>query len=94
MWFSDTCKNTQWTRVGNILGGGSGQPTWTRSWGYAGYQDDENDEMYQEALRRSRQTYENEQFFDRSFTPTAPPAEDQVPDLVGVRPPLYAQERR
>jgi len=91
MWFSDTCTNTPWTRVGNILGGGSAQPAWTRSWGYAGFHDDENDEMYQEALRRSRQTYENEQFFDRSFTPTAPPAEDQVPDLVGVRPPLYAQ---
>lgn len=83
---------TAWSHTGGggqVLGHGQ-QPTWTRSWGYAGYIDDEEDQ-YQEALRRSRQEYE--QSMGRSFTPSAPPAEDDmVPDLVGVRPPLYAQE--
>ena len=73
---------------GQVLGHGQ-QPAWTRSWGYAGYIDDE-DEQYQEALRQSRQEYE--QSMGRSYTPSAPPAEaDMVPDMVGVRPPLYAQ---
>ena len=86
--------------LGHTLGGG-GQPAWTRSWGYAGYQEgEEEEEDYQEALRRSRESWEFEQGSHR-FTPTAPPLEgeegevweaDLVPDLVRRRPPLYAQD--
>ena len=91
LWCQSLTDNVSWSSPGHTLG--SAQPTWTRSWGYAGYVDDE-DEEYQEALRRSHQTYQDEQFFNRSFTPSAPPAEhdDMVEDIVGVRPPLYAQE--
>ena len=91
LWCQSLTDHVSWSSPGHTLG--SAQPTWTRSWGYAGYVDDE-DEEYQEALRRSHQTYQDEQFFDRSYTPSAPPAEhdDMVQDMVGVRPPLYAQE--
>ena len=86
---------------GHRLGGGA-QPAWTRSWGYAGYEEEEEryQEEYQEALRRSRESYQYEQG-SHSFTPTAPPQEMEegelgedglVPDLVRQRPPLYAQE--
>ena len=87
---------------GHRLGGGGGaQPAWTRSWGYAGYEEElRYQEEYEEALRRSRGTFQYEQG-SHSFTPTAPPQEmDEgevgdvgvVPDLVRQRPPLYAQE--
>ena len=54
------------------------------------------EEELQEALRRSRWSQEQEAQETHGFTPTAPPMEEEegelVPDLVGVRPPLYAQE--
>ena len=96
-WCADMCGDQSWSRPGHVLGHGNhgGQPEWTRSWGYAGYQDDEEDD-YHEAVRRSQQTYYQEQWSDRNYTPSAPPAENGdggvVPDMVGVRPPLYAQE--
>ena len=94
-WARGLCSELSWAGPGQQLGGGAGQPAWTRSWGYAGYSQDP-DTQYEEALRRSRQTHEEEEERrSRTYTlsPSAPPAEEEdlVPDLVRLRPPLYAQ---
>jgi len=89
----------RWSSGGQRLGGEENhQPNWTRSWGYAGHNEDvyseysETDMDMEEAMERSRQTYEEEQN-GRSFTPSAPLEEghEMIPDMVRVRPPIYAQ---
>lgn len=101
--FSAWLSGHRWTPGGHRLGSSDSQqnqqPNWTRSWGYAGhngeayseYSDNMPDNEMEEAMERSRQTHEAEQF-GRSYTPSAPPEEDleRFPDLVRVRPPIYA----
>ena len=93
-WGWDTGR-VSWSGPGHALGGQ--QPDWTRSWGYAGHQAEEEEGELLEALRRSRTTFEEEQSRSQSYAPSAPPPEPGeyegvVPELVRVRPPLYAQE--
>ena len=99
VFWSDLTGDRTFSGRGQRLGAGGaegGQPAWTRSWGYAGYEERREEEELQEALRRSRWSQEQEAQEAHGFTPTAPPMEEEegelVPDLVGVRPPLYAQE--
>ena len=91
---SDLTGDRTFSGPGRRLGTGGGQPAWTRSWGYVGYEERQEEEEYQEDLRRSRWSCQEEERSD-SYTPSAPLLEGEeglVPDLVGVRPPLYAQE--
>eukprot|EP00092_Neocalanus_flemingeri_P001620 GFUD01001727.1.p1 GENE.GFUD01001727.1~~GFUD01001727.1.p1 ORF type:complete len:545 (+),score=93.94 GFUD01001727.1:155-1789(+) len=100
--FSKRFSGHSWSSAGQRLGrlgtGENHQPNWTRSWGYAGQNGDTYTESSQnvqdyemeEALERSRQTHESEQY-GRSYTPSAPPEEEvgRFPDMVRARPPIY-----
>jgi len=94
---SNWVSSHSWPRHGQRLGGSDNlQPSWTRSWGYAGhneeaYSESVSDHEMEEAMERSRHTYQTEQF-GRSYTPSAPPEEDleRFPDMMRVRPPIYA----